>query len=234
MVKPLKILLVERVPMGLGVVPLMKTAQVILSIIRRITMLIIATHNAHKLQEISEILAPMTCMGASSFHAPVPEETGLTFFENALIKARAISLYTQKPVIADDSGLVVPVLKDAPGIYSSRYAGEHATDEQNRLLLLQNMKGMQHREAYFYCAMVFLRHAKDPCPLIGLGQWDGKILHEERGENGFGYDALFLVESKNCSAAELESSEKNRISHRGLALLQLKQQMIHHGILPHT
>ena len=197
-------------------------------------MLIIATHNAHKLQEISEILSPISCVGASSFHAPIPEETGLTFIENALIKARALSLYTQKPVIADDSGLVVPVLNGAPGIFSSRYAGINASDEQNRLHLLQNMKGMKQRDAYFYCAMVFLRHAKDPSPLIGLGRWDGHILHNERGEHGFGYDALFFLEAQNCSAAELEPAVKNRLSHRGQALLELKKQMIDHGLFENT
>ncbi|NCX96824.1 MAG: non-canonical purine NTP pyrophosphatase, partial [Chitinophagia bacterium] len=117
-------------------------------------MLIIATHNAHKLKEIAEILAPMTCVGAASFETIEPPETGLTFVENALIKARFLCQHTQKPVLADDSGLVVPALNGEPGIYSARYAGPQATDEKNRHRLLKNMQGIEDRHAYFYCAMV--------------------------------------------------------------------------------
>lgn len=193
-------------------------------------MFIIATHNTHKLQEISEILAPIQCIGAHAFQIREPEETGLSFIENALIKARALSLHTQKSVIADDSGLVVPALNGAPGIYSARYAGPGSDDEKNRQYLIQNMQGIEEREAYFYCAMVFLRHPQDPSPLIGLGQWEGHILHEARGHHGFGYDPLFWLESKKCSAAELEPQEKNRLSHRAQALFQLKKEMIHHGL----
>jgi XTP/dITP diphosphohydrolase len=194
-------------------------------------MLIIATHNAHKLQEISEILAPLPCIGAKDFNFPEPEETGLSFIENALIKARFLSQQTQKPVIADDSGLVVPALNGAPGIYSARYAGPKANDASNRQLLLTNMQGISERFGYFYCAMVYIRHAFDPSPLIGLGQWNGRIIEEERGSNGFGYDPIFYIDSQQCTAAELPAKQKNSLSHRGQALTQLKQQLIHHGIL---
>jgi XTP/dITP diphosphohydrolase len=197
-------------------------------------MLIIATHNTHKLQEISEILAPIACIGAKDFQVSAPEETGFSFLENALIKARALCLHTQKPVIADDSGLVVPALNGAPGIFSSRYAGPDSNDKKNCQYLLRNMQDVQNRDAYYYCAMIFLRHAKDPTPLIGLGRWDGVILKEPRGQNGFGYDPLFWLESQKCSAAELEFQVKNQISHRAQALLQLKKEMIHDGLIDNS
>lgn len=193
--------------------------------------MLIATHNQHKLQEIAAILSPLPCIGASDFEVCAPDETGLTFIENALIKARRFSQLTQQPVIADDSGLVVPALKGQPGIYSARYAGDSASDAENRQLLLSNMQNISDRLAYFYCVMVYLDSPTCPTPLITIGQWHGHIIDKEIGQHGFGYDSIFYLDSHQCTAAELPSIEKNLLSHRGQALSQLKQQLIYHGYL---
>lgn len=194
-------------------------------------MLVIATHNTHKFKEISQILAPIPCQGAFEWSLGEPKETGLSFIENALIKARYFAKYSSRPVMADDSGLVIPSLNGQPGIYSARYAGTKANDAENRQLLIKNLQHIQDRKAYFYCAMVVLRHEHDPCPLIGLGQWEGRIIDEERGKHGFGYDPIFYVDSHHCTAAELSAEEKNILSHRGQALSQLKTHLLHHDII---
>lgn len=194
-------------------------------------MLLIATHNTHKFKEICQILHPIPCQGAFEWALEEPEETGLSFVENALIKARYFAKYSSKPVMADDSGLVVPSLNGQPGIYSARYAGTKAQDAENRQLLIKNLENIQDRAAYFYCAMVVLRHEHDPCPLMGLGRWEGRIIDEEVGEHGFGYDPIFYLDTHHCTAAELSTEEKNKISHRGQALIQLKKQLLHHDII---
>lgn len=194
-------------------------------------MLVIATHNHHKFEEISRILAPIPCKGTFEWSFGEPKETGLSFIENALIKARFSAKHSSSPVMADDSGLVVPSLNGQPGIYSARYAGVNTSDAKNRQLLIKNLQNIQDRAAYFYCAIVILRHEHDPCPLIGLGQWEGRIIDEEVGENGFGYDPIFYLDTHHCTAAELSAEEKNKLSHRGQALSQLKTHLLHHAII---
>ncbi len=155
------------------------------------------------------------------------EETGLTFVENALLKARYASEKSGLPAIADDSGLEVMALQGRPGIYSARYAGMLATDTQNTDKLLQELKDYPEdkRKARFYCALVYLTHALDPTPLICCGSWEGTILKAPQGKNGFGYDPVFYVPSEHCSAAELSSAKKNELSHRGKALRQLVEKL---------
>jgi XTP/dITP diphosphohydrolase len=190
-------------------------------------MLLIATHNQGKFIEISQILAPIPCQSAKNLNLPSPEEIGLSFIENALIKARAASYANLSPCIADDSGLVVPALDGRPGIYSARFAGLDADDAQHRQLLLHEMKHLHgaQRKAYFYCVMVYIKHHDDPTPLIGIGQWDGEINMEEQGANGFGYDPLFYLPHLHKTAAQLSSKEKNQISHRAQALKKLATQL---------
>ena len=158
------------------------------------------------------------------------EETGLTFVENAILKARNAAAHTGQPAIADDSGIEVDALNGAPGIYSARYAGAGASDQDNLQKLLEALRDIPEAErtARFQCLMVYMRHGEDPTPLICQGTWEGRILFEPRGENGFGYDPVFHVPTHNCSSAELEPDVKNALSHRGQALRlllgALKQQ----------
>ena len=154
-------------------------------------------------------------------------EDGLSFIENALIKARHAARITGSPALGDDSGLVVDALNGAPGIYSSRYAGADADDAANKQKLLSALQGIPEpaRNAHFYCAMAFVRHAEDPAPLISTGKWAGVILKHARGEGGFGYDPLFWIPEQECSSAELLPEVKNRLSHRGQALAELSAQM---------
>ena len=190
-------------------------------------MLLIATHNLHKFLEIQQILAPIPCQNAKDLDLPSPLETGLTFIENALLKARSAAKYSNLPCLADDSGLVVPALKGAPGIYSARYAGINQPDAAHRALLLKNMAHLSshERHAYFYCAMVYIQHETDPTPIIGIGKWEGEICLQEKGEYGFGYDPLFYIPEYQKTAAELSSTVKNSISHRGQALTMIAQQL---------
>ncbi len=157
------------------------------------------------------------------FNVEPVEETGLTFVENALLKARAASQASGLPALGDDSGLVVDALNGQPGIYSARFAGENATDQDNNALLLERLDGvpMERRQASFYCCLALLRHAADPAPIIVSGIWHGHILETPRGDNGFGYDPLFQDPHLGITAAELPFSEKARISHRGKALAEL-------------
>ena len=190
-------------------------------------MLIIATHNDHKYNEIAAILAPIKCLPAKTFQSTSPEETGLSFIENALIKARALAKITHTATLADDSGLVVPALNGAPGIFSARYAGPHASCHENRLLLLHHLNLIRHPKAYFYCALAYLRSPDDPTPIITTGIWEGEILNEEIGDNGFGYDPIFYIPKFKKTAAELSDVEKNRVSHRAIALSAMKKELHH-------
>lgn len=185
-------------------------------------LLVLASGNPGKLGEIRALLAPRgyDLRAQSEWGTPEAEETGLTFVENAMLKARNAARHCGHPALADDSGLVVPALDGAPGIRSARYAGDGATDADNNHKLLAAMAGLAPplRAAYFYCAMVLSRSADDPAPLVATAAWHGEILAAPRGAGGFGYDPLFLVSAHGCSSAELAPEEKNRISHRGQAL----------------
>jgi XTP/dITP diphosphohydrolase len=163
----------------------------------------------------------------SDFFSDEAEETGLTFIENAILKARFASEKTGLPAIADDSGLEVTALNGAPGIYSSRYAGPDASDAQNVEKLLNALEGVPkgERQASFYCAMVYVRFADDPTPIIGLGRWRGEIAAAPTGEGGFGYDPVFWIPALQQSAAQLSSDAKQKLSHRGQALRQLSEQL---------
>ena len=191
--------------------------------------IVLATNNAGKLREFSRLFADMgvEITPQSEFQLAEAVEDGLSFVENALIKARHAARQTGLPAIADDSGLVVDALDGQPGIYSSRYAGETATNEANNAKLLQALSAVDtpNRSAHFRCCIVFIRHETDPAPLIAEARWDGRIAKELSGHGGFGYDPLFYVPSHQCSAAELSADEKNRISHRGQAMTKLKHLM---------
>jgi XTP/dITP diphosphohydrolase len=155
------------------------------------------------------------------------EETGTTFVENALLKARHAARITRLPALADDSGLCVELLDGAPGLYSARYAGTHGDAAANRAKLLHALDGVpaERRGAFFICVLVLLRHADDPAPLIAEARWHGRVLEAERGDRGFGYDPLFLPDGQSSSAAELDPALKNRLSHRGQALARLHAQL---------
>jgi XTP/dITP diphosphohydrolase len=187
--------------------------------------IVLATNTPGKVREINEMLAgyDLSVVSQSAFNVPDIEETGLTFVENALLKARNACMHTGFPAIADDSGLEVDALKGAPGIYSARYAGQGATDEANLQQLLDDLREIPQsgRTARFQCLMVYLRHPHDPTPRIFQGTWEGRVLDAPRGENGFGYDPVFFVPTHNCASAELEPDIKNSLSHRGQALRAL-------------
>ena len=187
--------------------------------------IVLATGNPGKVREINELLADqgVEVIPQSAFQVPEVEETGLTFVENAILKARNAATHTGLPAIADDSGLEVDALHGAPGIYSSRYAGGNASDRDNLEKLLADLADLSEdqRGARFQCVMVHLRHAQDPTPLICHGTWEGRILFAPRGSNGFGYDPVFYVPTHACSSAELPPELKNRLSHRGQALRKL-------------
>jgi XTP/dITP diphosphohydrolase len=189
--------------------------------------IVLASGNKGKLKELNSILdsEAMELIPQSAFNVTEIAETGLSFVENALIKARNACFKTGLPSIADDSGLEVDALEGAPGIYSARYAeitGPKA-DAENNIKLLQELKDVPQleRTARFQCVIVYLRHAKDPMPLVSQGSWEGQILFAEEGRNGFGYDPLFYVPTHSCSSAELDPHIKNNLSHRRKALNQL-------------
>lgn len=190
--------------------------------------IVLATGNPGKVKEMADVLRAFgfDVVAQSEFGIESPEETGLTFIENALLKARHAAKMTGLPAIADDSGLAVDVLGGAPGLYSARYAGVDGDDAANRQKLLAEMAEVadEKRTAKFVSCIVFLQHDTDPTPKIALGECFGTILREERGTNGFGYDSLFFYPPKNCSFAELETAEKKSLSHRAIALQSLKQQ----------
>lgn len=182
--------------------------------------IVLATGNQGKVREFASLFADygVDVIAQKDLGVSDVPETGTTFVENAIIKARHAAQETGLPAIADDSGLVVDALGGAPGIYSARYAGENANDSANIDKLLQELHGKSNRKAHFFCTLVFMRHAGDPVPLVSQGKWQGEILTSPSGDGGFGYDPVFYVPSHGCSAAELEKAEKNRISHRGNAL----------------
>ena len=190
---------------------------------------VLASGNQGKVREINEILAGlgMTVEPQTGLGVAEAEETGLTFVENAILKARNAAAYTGLPAIADDSGLEVDALKGAPGIYSARFADVGASDQANLERLLAELDGVPEaeRSARFQCLMVYMEHAEDPTPVICQGTWEGRIVLEPAGENGFGYDPVFWVPSHDCTAAQLPAEEKNRLSHRGQALRRLVEAL---------
>ncbi len=190
---------------------------------------VLASGNKGKLKEFNQLLKPLDIevVPQSHFNVSSVEETGLTFIENAILKARHASQISGLPAIADDSGLEVDALNGAPGIYSARFSGENATDEKNNQKLLKDLQDTpeEARTARFQCVLVYLKHPADPTPVVCQGSWEGSILREARGDQGFGYDPLFWVASKNCSSAELDRDTKNAMSHRGKALSKLIKQM---------
>ena len=187
--------------------------------------IVIASNNVKKVQELQRILATenVDTILQSEYNAPEVEETGLTFVENAILKARSACKYAGMPAVADDSGLEVDALAGCPGIYSARYAGEGSLDKDNVTKLLEELTDVpkDKRLARFRCVIVFMRFAADPSPIICQGTWEGEILFNPQGEKGFGYDPVFWVPEYDCSAAELSSEIKNRISHRAQALQKL-------------
>ncbi|AMK77173.1 MULTISPECIES: RdgB/HAM1 family non-canonical purine NTP pyrophosphatase [Methylomonas] len=189
--------------------------------------IVLASGNPGKIREIQAILQNDKILPQSQFNVVEPEETGATFIENAIIKARNAAAHCNLPAIADDSGLAVDALDGAPGVISARYAGIGASDQANLDKLLADMREVPdaQRSARFICVMVYLRHALDPTPIVAQGVWEGRILRQEVGENGFGYDPIFWVEQYQCSSAQLTPDLKNALSHRGQALRALSQQL---------
>lgn len=190
---------------------------------------VLASSNQGKLREIQQVLAHlnMQLLPQSEFNIADADETGLTFVENAIIKARHAAAISGLPALADDSGLEVDALQGRPGIYSSRFAGDKATDGDNIQKLLSDMKGIEPplRSARFRCVLVYMRQAEDPSPIIAEGSWEGFILEEQRGHNGFGYDPVFYIPEHQRAAAELDAKIKNQHSHRARALEQLVERM---------
>ena len=190
---------------------------------------VLATGNKGKVKEMSELLNSFSIDVLPQNHFDVEDvpETGTTFVENAIIKARHAAKITGLPAIADDSGLEVDFLNGQPGIYSSRFAGEGATDQDNIDLLLNKLEGIgkAYRTARFQCVLVYMRHALDPTPIICQGTWEGEIIEAMQGENGFGYDPTFWVESEQCTSAQLTKQRKSELSHRGRALTMLVAQL---------
>jgi XTP/dITP diphosphohydrolase len=187
--------------------------------------IVLASNNAGKVREFSQLLAQshIQVIPQNQLGVPEADETGLSFVENAILKARNAAAHSGLAAIADDSGLEVDALGGAPGIYSARYAGSGAGDAANLTKLLTDLEGVEEarRSARFQCLMVYLRHAADPTPVVCQGTWEGSILYGPQGENGFGYDPVFFVPTQHCSAAELDSEIKNALSHRGQALRKL-------------
>jgi XTP/dITP diphosphohydrolase len=191
--------------------------------------IVLASNNAGKVREFNALLTGLDfeVVPQAKFDVNEAEETGLTFVENAILKARHAAQHTGKPALADDSGLEVDALNGAPGIYSARYAGPGAGDRANLEKLLGMLNGVaeEKRTARFQCVLVHMRHALDPTPLICQGTWEGRILDVPRGSGGFGYDPVFFVPTHGCSSAELPPETKNALSHRGQALRQLVQAL---------
>lgn len=189
--------------------------------------IVLASGNQKKMRELEEILAPLgySIVPQSKFAVPEADETGLTFVENAILKARNACAHTGLPAISDDSGLEVDILQGAPGIYSARYAGTQATDADNNAHLVEQLQ--QHGSgpfvARYQCVIVYMRHETDPVPLICHGSWEGEIHLAPAGDHGFGYDPHFYVPTERCTAAELSNEVKHQLSHRGLALRKLMQ-----------
>ena len=191
--------------------------------------LVLASANAGKITELQQMLGGLgvKIIPQTDLDIPDIEETGLTFVENAILKARNAAALSNLPAIADDSGLEVDFLQGSPGIYSARFAGEDAGDEANKDKLLQLMADVptDQRSARYQTVIVYMRHGNDPTPIICQGTWEGLIATESRGDQGFGYDPIFYVTETNCHAAELDKVTKNRLSHRGKAIANLLQQL---------
>ncbi|MDP3875355.1 MAG: RdgB/HAM1 family non-canonical purine NTP pyrophosphatase [Methylobacter sp.] len=185
--------------------------------------IVLASSNPGKIREIQALLAAHPIVAQSEFNVLDAEETGTTFVENAILKARNAALHCRLPAIADDSGLVVDALNGAPGVISARYAGVGASDRDNVDKLLRELDGVPdaQRTARFICVVVFMTDAQDPCPVIAQGVWEGRILDHTVGENGFGYDPVFWLPSHDCTSAQLPAEVKNSLSHRGKALKTL-------------
>lgn len=194
--------------------------------------LVLATHNQGKIIEIQHALDAddLDLRLQSDFNIEQAEETGLTFIENAIIKARHATKWSGLPALADDSGIVIDALAGRPGIYSARYAGKDSSSQENITKVLQELKDIpsEKRTARFYGVLVYLEHEHDPKPLIFEGQWEGSILQEPINLDGFGYDPIFYVPTHKCAASELSITEKNQISHRGLALAKLKEFLLNY------
>jgi len=192
-----------------------------------INKIVLASGNKGKLKEFNHILNDLQVevVPQSNFDVVDAEETGLSFVENAILKARHAAKATGLPALADDSGLEVDALAGAPGIYSARFSGDGATDQTNNALLLDKLSGLapEQRTARFRCVLVFMRSASDPTPLICQGTWEGTILEQPCGENGFGYDPLFWIPELSKASAQLAPEQKNKLSHRGQAVALLKQ-----------
>ena len=185
--------------------------------------ILLASNNKGKISEIQALLPSYNIIPQAEIIASEAEETGITFIENALLKARHAAQHSNLPVIADDSGLAVDALNGTPGIYSARYAGVDANDHDNVNKLLLELEGvpLEERTARFICVIVLIEHADDPVPIIAQGVWEGRILFHPQGANGFGYDPVFWVPEHNCSSAELTPEAKNSLSHRGQALRKM-------------
>ena len=201
----------------------------------KISKIVLASGNAGKVREINKLFAEsgIEVLPQSDFDVPDVAETGTTFVENAIIKARHAAEHTGLPAIADDSGIEVDALDARPGVWSARYAGENASDEDNNNLMLKELEGVPEAErtARYQCLIVFMRHHTDPVPLISQGSWEGRILEAPRGDGGFGYDPIFYVPTHDCSGGELSLEEKNKISHRAIALQGMLKQFREHGYL---
>ena len=188
---------------------------------------VIASNNPGKLREFTVLLADAAfeAVPQSDLQVPEAEEPYVTFIENALVKARHASRLTGLPALADDSGICVPSLGGAPGVYSARYAGEPKSDARNNAKLVEALQGVADRRAFYYCVLVFLTHADDPHPLIAEGEWWGEIIDKPRGNGGFGYDPHFLLPDRGITSAELPHAEKSRLSHRGIAMQTLADML---------
>jgi len=190
--------------------------------------IVLASGNKGKIKEFQAMLADYSIIPQSEFNIKEIEETGTTFVENAILKARHAAFESQLPAIADDSGLVVDALEGKPGVISARYAGEGASDKDNLLKLINEVKALPNKEhisARFICILAFMKHKNDPCPVITQGVWEGRIVLQATGNNGFGYDPVFFVDEYNCTSAQLTNEQKNALSHRGKALRLLRQQL---------
>jgi len=191
--------------------------------------IVLASGNQKKIKELQNLLTPLNIevVTQGEFDICDAEETGLSFVENAILKARHASKQSGLPAIADDSGIEVDALNGKPGIYSARFAGDHGNDAKNNAQLLQEMEHVpdQERTARFQCVLVYMSHAEDPTPIICQGTWEGKILTDLSGEGGFGYDPLFYVPDQQCSAAELSAERKAALSHRGKAMEHLQHRL---------
>lgn len=197
--------------------------------------IVLATGNKGKVKELEKVFDPfgVELISQNKLNICSAPETGTTFVENAIIKARHAAHNAKMPALADDSGLVVPTLKGKPGIYSARFAGEDASDDENIDKLLHDLKKKDddERDAYFHCALVFMRSAKDPTPIISQGMWKGRITKKRKGKDGFGYDPVFWVNEMDCTAAQLDKASKNEISHRGKAVIAMINKMRTLGVL---